>query len=436
MNKVILYFVFLICTFNFSLAQEKNITKDKAEIDTLVLRNIMNNQEKTSKMLLILIVLNLIFTAVILAFNFIANNKTSSKVDSVNQKVENLEKSLNDGIKKVEEDTKNLNKEVKEIKNEMKNKISETKSNEGKEDKEEMKQIIGFINDLKGRLEDMNIEKLKEQLQNFLSQKINELLKEHKIEIDQEQINQIVSTSISNITNNIIKRIGEIQEIKSISENLKEINNNVNSVNQKVENLEKSLNDRIKKVEEDTKKLNENVEEIGNETKNINNKVGNIDKRIEKLENVIDKIKNKLFQQEIKEIEQEIYKYEFPDYLYKRDVLQIRTNIKDTIYVDKDFKFLKVYGAEVIFVLFNVKSLFKEFPYPDIYLLLPTKGIFKNPPADIKQYFPEGTYKYISKYYDIAFDGDTENYTIEKFAFLQKDEDGEYKIFLRGSIRR
>ena len=100
--------------------------------------------------------------------------------------------------------------------------------------------------------------------------------------------------------------------------------------------------------------------------------------------------------------------YEFPDYLYKRNILQIRTNIKDTIYVDKDFKFLKVYGVEVIFVLFNVKSLFKEFPYPNIYLLLPTKGIFKKPPADIKQHFPEGTYKYISKYYDIAFEGDAE----------------------------
>jgi|GEM_PF-1983687 len=436
MNKVILYFVFLICTFNFSLAQEKNITKDKTEIDTLVLRNIMNNQEKTSKMLFILIVLNLIFTAVILAFNFIANNKTNSKVDSVNQKVGNLEKKLNE----IEKDNKSLNERVGKIENETKNinnKISKTKSNEGKEDKEEMKKIIDFIEDLKkGRLEDMNIEKLKEQLQNFLSEKINELLKEHKIEIDQKQINEIVSTSISKITDDIVKRIREIEEIKSISENLKEINNNVNSVNEKVQNLEANLNNRIEKVEEDTKKLNEKVENIGNETENINSKVENIGKKIEKLENVIDKIKNKLFQQEIKEIEQGIYKYEFPDYLYKRDILQIRTNIKDTIFVDKDFKFLKVYGAEVIFVLFNVKSLFKEFPYHDIYLLLPTKGIFKNPPADMKQYFPEGTYKYISKYYDIAFDGDTENYTIEKFAFLQKDEDGEYKIFLRGSIRR
>jgi hypothetical protein len=404
------------------LAQEKNITKDKAEIDTLVLRNIMNNQEKTSKMLFILIVLNLIFTAVILAFNFIANNKTNSKVDSVNKKVENLEKSLNDGIKKVEEDTKNLNKEVKEIKNEIKNKISETKSNEGKEDKEEMKQIIEFLNKLEGRLKDMNIENLKQQLKDFLLREIQKLLKEHKIEIDQKQINQIVSDSISRITDDIVKRIREIEEIKSISENVKE-------TNKKVQNLEENLNNRIGKVEEDTKKLNEEVKKIGNDTENIG-------KKIEKLENVIDKIKNKLFQQEIKEIEQEIYKYEFPDYLYKRDVLQIGRNIKDTIYVDKDFKFLKVYGVEVIFVLFNVKSLFKEFPYHDIYLLLPTKGIFKNPPADIKQYFPEGTYKYISKYYDIAFDGDAENYTIEKFAFLQKDEDGEYKIFLRGSIRR
>ena len=332
------------------------------------------------------------------------------------------------GGKYMKEDLENLKNEIVEL---LRDEIPKILNDSGyKPDQNKIKDIIDkidksiekFFNKISNQIENGNenldnkvdeVNKKVENLANSINQKIDQIENGNRsLDNKVDEVNK----KVENLANSINQRIDQIEKGN------KNLDNKVDEVNKKVENLENSISQRIDQIEK------------GN--KNLDNKVDEVNKKVDKLAETIERINQIVSRQEMEKIEKEIYKYKFPDYLYKREILQLEKEISSVVYFDKNLQRVKIYGKEVLFVLFNVKSLIKEFPYHNVYLLLPTKGIFKNPPSSIKEYFPDGTYKYISKYYDIAFDEDTENYVIEKFAFLEKDDNDEYKIFLRGLIRR
>ncbi|MEO0223845.1 MAG: hypothetical protein ABIL76_01975 [candidate division WOR-3 bacterium] len=318
---------------------------------------------------------------------------------------------------------------------------------QNKKQRKNKEELQKFLNDIKGRLATMDGQRFDgEKLEKYLNKKFEEIinfLKGQLPDVDTLKIKEIVNDAIKKIQetlqesqkyDQIISKISEVKnDVKNLEDRLKttdskverEINQlkeQINGVNQSVSNVEKRIEEKV------DKKVSEVKKEI----------VTKFDERVNKIEDNLQRIYEIIAREERKKLEEKLYNYTYPEYLHKRNLHEMKKNIKEIIYFKANLEKIPVYMPDVLFVGFNLKVLmdFEGIPGKTIYLIIPVAGVYKSPPNRMKEYFPEGTYKYISKYYDIAFDEDTENYEVEKFAFLEKDDNGEYKILLRGLIRR
>ena len=246
------------------------------------------------------------------------NNKkdVTSPIESINNKLNNLQNSLN-----------NYGTKIKNLEDNLRNSQKSTKVDEkNNQNNERIIELENITKDIEARINDYDIDQIIQNL-SILMEKANDTEIYEKINNLETEINQIreiskkpvesqknIESRNNNLSDDVINRINNIENIiqsfenqfQKIENDNQNTNNYTNNLDKKTSNFEKKLSN-ITKLSEDlqnrtdslfkiTKNLDNLTKELDNRTNNIMNNVArisserdsnpNINKNMEKLRNV------------------------------------------------------------------------------------------------------------------------------------------------------